>query len=664
MTRPSRKRTVLKLVVSLTVVVCLTSNPRAVDAQETPILKLSQTVELDEVGNADMRLDLTLPTNLYTVLKANTPNVAVLLRQLGAGRNWGVVEDVTGEFDDFSSTVKIRFRQRGMARMAEGDAWTVRFEKGAQLDLVDIHDNVAILNQTAAGPLGLVSAIIRVVVPKNSTQLEHHGPQGGLSYRHVPAIAENGRPEAKFAISHKEMLMSCLAKCYSNEGFHQLWVARSRFDNTGGQTLSDFRVRFRIAGYSHWSRWHRAGKVFPGQTVVDPFFPVFDLDKLNGLTGSRPAVLEVEFEYRLPNGERVSETDSRQLQILGRNETIFSGLAYPEVLTFEDRYEFLPAVLASFTTPNDPVIQQLAGRMSGRANGVGAAFTDKEAVAFLRALWDFMVENRIAYQSPPSYVNGARFGQHIKYGRDVLQNRAGTCIDLAILWASTCEAVGLGPVLVLVPGHCFPAVQLPSGQLLAIESTGIGKIEFEQAVEVGLKELAEARQGQSMLIDIRDWRKAGVQCLDLPNVGHNFLTDLGYRFDAGASDDQPVVQNAHHPPREEQVRPIPPEPDRRRPNLPEQFVGMWGFSGQDHTAAVQIGLVLQADGGFGYAMKVASANGQVQEFQDTGRWSVSGNQFVFETSQGVDHCNFEVRDGRLFIYFPKVNMTFGFVRMK
>ena len=74
-----------------------------------------------------------------------------------------------------------------------------------------------------------------------------------------------------------------------------------------------------------------------------------------------------------------------------------------------------------------------------------------------------MVANHIAYQTPPSYVNGHTNGQHIKYARDVLRNHSGTCIDLAIFFASACESVNLQTALVITKGHCFPVVRLPQG---------------------------------------------------------------------------------------------------------------------------------------------------------------------------------------------------------
>ena len=65
------------------------------------------------------------------------------------------------------------------------------------------------------------------------------------------------------------------------------------------------------------------------------------------------------------------------------------------------------------------------------------------------------------------------FAQDIKYPRDVLRAKSGTCIDLAILYATLAESVGMHAYLMLVPGHCFSVVNV-SGQMIAVENTGLG----------------------------------------------------------------------------------------------------------------------------------------------------------------------------------------------
>ena len=48
--------------------------------------------------------------------------------------------------------------------------------------------------------------------------------------------------------------------------------------------------------------------------------------------------------------------------------------------------------------------------------------------------------------------------------------------------------VGLRPVLFLIPGHCFPGIYLPtSGKIVAVETTMVGKADFQQAAKRGME---------------------------------------------------------------------------------------------------------------------------------------------------------------------------------
>jgi hypothetical protein len=628
--------------VVVTLVVCLLTE-QAASGQEEAAIKVHQTVKLDSVGNATMDWTIKLPTNRYTELKASTPNLAVLMRTLGAGRTWGVLEDLKGEFKDFENAVSIHYTQRGFARVERGDEWVVPIDKAAKPDIVDIRGNVAILNETTASPLGMITLTIHVIAPETSSRLAANGHS--ITYHFTPTIIETTSGVAPtFTFDHKQALMSCLAKCYGNEQFNELWAGRSRFDNTSGQTLTDYRVRFGIGSFGYWSQWNHTSKVYPGQTIVDPFFPVFDLDKVNTLTGTRLVMVQVEYEYRRPNGELVKNTESFPVQLLGRNEALFRELASSEVITFEDSAEYMPAVMASFTTPTDPVIQQLAGRISGLAGGANASGSNEDALKFLKAMYDFMGDNKIAYQTPPTFVNGEQRGQHIKYGRDVLQNHAGTCIDLALLWASTCEAVGLKTGLVLLRnergGHCFPLVQLPGGEIVAIESTVVGKATFEQALTYATKkELPELNPALSMKVDISLMRKLGVQCLDLPPASPNFLSEQGYRFEV----------RYQSPDRNDQQR-QPQRSQTNGPSLPRQFVGAWFYSQEEESSVTRKWLYILADGRFAVVTKVQSSDGETSDNQSEGRWGVYGDRLVLDAGDWVDRFAFQVQDDRLSLY--------------
>jgi hypothetical protein len=289
----------------------------------------------------------------------------------------------------------------------------------------------------------------------------------------------------------------------------------------------------------------------------------------------------------------------------------------------------------------DPVMQQLAGAVSGMAGGVAASANDEGAIKYLHALYVFAGHNGIAYQTPPGFLISGNNGQHIKFGRDVLRNRAGTCVDLAVLFASACEAVGLRPVLVVIPGHCFPACYLPSGQLVAVESTMIGKADFKQAFEYGMKELADARQSVSYLIDVQEHRALGVYCIDLPEPPLNYLDELGYKTVSTAGSAGRSVPN-----------------DGAAAGL----AGKWTFDGTINGVQVQAIDVLAEDGSYAGWIRTTAANGYVEEATSQGTWAVENGKLVVRSEHGTFAREFKLENGKLYIYFREINTTVAFRR--
>jgi hypothetical protein len=179
-----------------------------------------------------------------------------------------------------------------------------------------------------------------------------------------------------------------------------------------------------------------------------------------------------------------------------------------------------------------------------------------------------MAEN-IAYQTPPVGQSERQFHQHVKYGRDVLKNKAGTCIDLAILYGSLCQAVGLEAVLYSVPSHCFPAVKLPkSGRIVPLESTLIGRASFEDAnrhaMENQFKLMDEGRKPFTK-VDIALVQKQGALPMDLPSVGEDPLEKWGIKM--------PAVQVSEARPNNNRPQ---PNAGPRQPNTTElNIAGTW-----------------------------------------------------------------------------------------
>jgi hypothetical protein len=518
---------------------------RPAAAGDVELTRIRQTIHVDPVGDARIKLEITMPAGLYTQIKAATPNVAAMMRRLGWGQGWELIEDATGRFDDLQSSLVFEMVERGMARSEGRDGWTIPTAAGADLEMIAQHENFATLTGTANTELGLTTQVVQCVLPAGCANVRLLTNPDRVAYTLSATPTTGDRVDAEFELFARPQLLSCLAKCYANPQFNLLWAARSVFHNTGELPITDYRVRHRIIGYSEWSAWKRSKRVLPGQTVIEPFFPLLDLEKLAGLNSAVTTAVEVEYEYRTPGGETVRETDQRQLRLLARNQVVFSSLTPEEQVGWFDQFNYGPMLMASFVTGNDPVIQQVAGVISGRLGGVNASGTDEEAFRFLQDLFNFLSESGISYQTPPGGTFQGQFGQHIKHGRDVLRNRAGTCVDLAILYGSICQAVGLEPVMVLIPGHCFPAVKMPQGGYYVVEATCIGRSSFEEAAAVGAKEWNEFQQsGVGYLVDVQSLHDLGVDTLDLPHVASDFLTTLGYNVTVTAARTERVVATA------------------------------------------------------------------------------------------------------------------------
>lgn len=58
-------------------------------------------------------------------------------------------------------------------------------------------------------------------------------------------------------------------------------------------------------------------------------------------------------------------------------------------------------------------------------------------------------------------------GQKIRIPHDVLKGKQGTCIDLAILFVSCLESMGLNAGIVLIAGHAYACVFLEEEHLLS-----------------------------------------------------------------------------------------------------------------------------------------------------------------------------------------------------
>jgi hypothetical protein len=84
----------------------------------------------------------------------------------------------------------------------------------------------------------------------------------------------------------------------------------------------------------------------------------------------------------------------------------------------------------------------------------------------------------------------AAWRQHVRLLDESINNGQANCVDGSVLLASLLRKIGVEPILVMVPGHCYLAFYLDAEgkQIAALETTLLGSA-LEEAVKIkGLKD--------------------------------------------------------------------------------------------------------------------------------------------------------------------------------
>ena len=198
-------------------------------------------------------------------------------------------------------------------------------------------------------------------------------------------------------------------------------------------------------------------------------------DKLLSNTEAIPATLTFELKKREDKTSLVK--CEKSVEILAYNE--WGGGKYT------------PELLAFFVTPNDQYIKRLCKKVAdtleneekcGDLEGYQKK-NKKRVYEMLEALWRVISSEGIHYSVPPASFESN--GQKIRLPEEISQETLATCLDMALLFASVAESMGLQSYIVLIRGHALVGVALQPFNLGATCSEDVLKIRKE----VGLKNL-------------------------------------------------------------------------------------------------------------------------------------------------------------------------------
>ena len=136
----------------------------------------------------------------------------------------------------------------------------------------------------------------------------------------------------------------------------------------------------------------------------------------------------------------------------------------------------LPEILAAFVLPNDPAVMPILSRAAfllreatGRASFNGYQDKNKQrAWQQLASIYKAIADLGIRYINPPASFEST--GQKVRFPSEIVNERFGTCLDIALLFAACCEQAGLAPMVLMHDGHAYAGCWL-EGQTLPDSST-------------------------------------------------------------------------------------------------------------------------------------------------------------------------------------------------
>ena len=174
---------------------------------------------------------------------------------------------------------------------------------------------------------------------------------------------------------------------------------------------------------------------------------------------------------------KVSLSDSERM--ISEIEIPFNILPISQ-LAFEDDEYVDERLYAKFVTPLASKVKQITIDAEAllKRSLVGYQNTDKnKLLEEVEAIYTALHNYGIIYQNPPAKRYGV---QRIRMPEEVLTDRKGTCIDLAILFSACLEEIGLNPIIQFGEGHALAGLFLND---IEEENNEIPTVLFENGIE-------------------------------------------------------------------------------------------------------------------------------------------------------------------------------------
>jgi hypothetical protein len=176
---------------------------------------------------------------------------------------------------------------------------------------------------------------------------------------------------------------------------------------------------------------------------------------------------------------------------------------------------------AAFVNEDHPWINTLL--QEAISSGGSHAFTGYQGgpqatLQQVQAVWDALAARGLSYVNvaTDSGTSPLVSTQYVRFLDQSVHDQGANCVDASVLFASILRRIGLRPVLLFRPGHCFTGFYdaAEGGRVVAFETTLLGSAPFSAAAAEGAKELQTTLpflgSAQYSIVDIALCRQQGI----------------------------------------------------------------------------------------------------------------------------------------------------------
>ena len=360
--------------------------------------------------------------------------------------------------------------------------------------------------------------------------------------------AHLGQTPAKLTWTQPEFrssLMSFAYKVYGNPKMEsgQHFLSKITFKNAGQVPIKDFAISYKLQDYIPWTDPDTMPEIPAGFSFAKLYYPRLPAE-VTKLRTQSTCTLQVKVEWK-ENGQAKQEIFKHDILMHPVNEITYCDLPAGEVQSWYDYFD-TSDFLVSMVTPNDPVVAAYAAQISKMAGGstAGAGGGGEEIYRVCHVAYDYMCRTGLRYTGsqgvPEGYDDVKTLVQSVRLPRDVILNNNGLCVELALMWASVLEHLGVDVTLVLVPGHCYMVAYsarqgMPIERGIPIECTSItpravgkdGPVSFDDSVKMAMEETQQRRKaGLMILLHVQQYQDMGFTAPELPDVDLPRITEM------------------------------------------------------------------------------------------------------------------------------------------